>query len=98
MHLLLRCPVLGVDGLVGADGIGDEGGDVGGVLDADDGEGFGIEVVLAGVLGGSGLAFGGLGPGGTAGIGAVGSDALGGSRHTAQGLAWRLRDATGLGL
>ena len=88
---------LGVDWLVGGDGVGDEGGDVGGVLDADDGEGFGIEGVLAGVLGGSGLAFGGLGPGGAAGICTVGGDAFEGSRHTAQGLAWRLRDATGLG-
>ena len=88
---------LGVDRLVGRDGVGDEGGDVGGVLNADDGEGFGIEGVLAGVLGGAGFAFGGLGPGGTAGIGAVGSDAFEGSRHTAQGLAWRLRDAMGLG-
>ncbi len=78
---------LGVDGLVGGDGIGDEGGDVSGVLDADDGEGFGIEGVLAGVLGGAGFALGSLGPGGTAGIDAVGSEALGGSRHTAQGLA-----------
>jgi hypothetical protein len=89
--------LLGVDGLVGGDGVSDKGGDVGGVLDADDGEGFGIEGVLAGVLGGSGLAFGGLGPGGAAGICTVGGDAFEGSRHTAQGLAWRLRDATGLG-
>ena len=81
---------LGVDGLVGGGGVGDEGGDVGGILDADDGEGFGVKGVLAGILGGSGLAFGSLGPGGTAGIGTVRGDAFGGSRHTAQGLAWRL--------
>ena len=88
---------LGVDGLVGSDGIGDEGGDLGSILNADDGEGVGIESVLASVLGGSGLAFGSLWPGGTAGIGAVGGDALGGGRHTAQGLAWRLRAETGAG-
>jgi hypothetical protein len=88
---------LGVNGLVGGDGVGDEGGNLGGVLDADDGEGVGIEGGLAGVLGGAGFAFGGLGPGGTAGIGTVGGDALGGSRHTAQGLAWRLGAGMGVG-
>jgi len=88
---------LGVDGLVGGDGIGDEGGDVGGILDADDGEGVGIKGELAGVLGGAGFAFGGLGPGGTAGIGTIRGDALGGSRHTAEGLAWRLGDWGGCG-
>jgi hypothetical protein len=89
--------LLGVDGLVGGDGIGDEGGYVGGILDADDGEAVGIEGVLAGVLGGAGFAFGGLGPGGTAGIGTVRGEAFGGSRHTAQGLAWRLGAGAGVG-
>jgi len=72
---------LGVDGLVGGDGVGGEGGDSGSILHADDGEGVGIEAVLAGVLGGAGLAFGGLRPGGTAGVGAVGGDSLGGVCH-----------------
>jgi hypothetical protein len=78
---------LGIDGLVGGDSVGDESGDLGSILHADDGEGVGVEAVLAGVLGGSCLAFGSLGPGGMAGVGAVGCDALLGSRHTAQGLA-----------
>ena len=50
---------LGVDGLVGGDGVGDEAGDSGAVLDADDGEGVGVEGELAGILGGAGFAFGG---------------------------------------
>jgi hypothetical protein len=88
---------LGVNGLVGGDGVGDEGGDVGPVLDADDGEGVGIEGVFARVLGGAGLAFRSIGPGGTAGVGSVRGDTLGGSRHTAEGLAWRLGAGAGVG-
>ena len=72
---------LGIDGLVSRDGIGDEGGDGGAVLNADDGEGVGVEVVLAGVLGGAGFAFFGLRSSGFAGVGLVGGDAAGRGRH-----------------
>jgi hypothetical protein len=41
---------LGVDGLVGGNGVGDEGGDADAVFDADDGERLGVEGRLAGVL------------------------------------------------
>ena len=61
--------LLGVDGLVGSDGVGDEGGDAGAVLNAVDGEGVGVEGALAGILGGAGLTFFGTGSGGTAGVG-----------------------------
>jgi hypothetical protein len=40
---------LRIDGLVSSDGVVDEGGDGGGVLDADDGERVGVEGVLAGI-------------------------------------------------
>ena len=87
--LLIQKPYfLGVDGLVGGDGAGDEGGDLAAVLDADDDEGIGVEGVLAGVLGGAGFAFGGLGSGGMLGVGAVSGDAVGGGCHGAV-LAWR---------
>jgi hypothetical protein len=77
--------LLGIDGLIGGGPrehpVGDEGRDGGAVLDADDGEGFGVEGVLAGILGGAGFAFGGLRPGGFAGVGVVGGDAVGGGCH-----------------
>ena len=72
---------LGIDGLVGGDGVGYAGGDLGAVLDADDGEGVGVEGAPAGVLGGAGFALGGAGSGGFAGVGAVGGDAVGGGCH-----------------
>jgi hypothetical protein len=36
-------PLLGVDGLVGGDGVGDPVGDLAAVLDADDGQGVRVE-------------------------------------------------------
>ena len=78
---------LGVDGLAGGDGVGDTGIDLGAVLDADDGEGVGVEGVLAGVLGGAGFAFGGaarhsrVGSGGSWALAAVSGAAVGGGCH-----------------
>jgi hypothetical protein len=65
--------LLGIDGLIGGGPrehpVGDEGRDGGAVLDADDGEGVGVERVLADVLGRAGFAFGGFRSGGFAGVG-----------------------------
>lgn len=71
---------LGVDGLVGGDGVRAEVGDDFGVFEGDDGEAIGVEGVLAGILRGTGFAFGGAGAGGTVGIGAIGGKALRGER------------------
>jgi hypothetical protein len=72
---------LGIDGLIGSGPrghpVGDEGRDGGAVLDADDGEGVGVEGVLAGVLGGAGFAFGGSGSGGFTGVGRLAATRLG---------------------
>jgi hypothetical protein len=48
----------------------------GAILDADDGEGVGVEGVLAGVLGGVGFAFGSFGFGGPSGVVVVGEVAI----------------------
>lgn len=45
-----------------------------------------------------GAGVGGLSLGGMAGIGAVGGDELGGSRHPAQGLPWSVRGWFAIGL
>jgi hypothetical protein len=63
--------LLGVDGPVDGDEIGAEVGDLLEVFEADDGEVRGGEAMLAGVLGGAGLAFGGAGAGGMGRVGAV---------------------------
>jgi len=63
--------LLGVDGPVDGDQVGAEAGDFLEVFEADDGEVGGSEAVLAGVLRGTGLAFGGAGSGGMGRIGAV---------------------------
>jgi hypothetical protein len=87
---------LGVDGLVSGDGAGDEGGEAGAVLDADDGERVGVEEVLAGILGGAGFAFGGPGSGGFAGVGAVGGDAVWRDGHRSRcSMAVLRRDGSG---
>jgi hypothetical protein len=64
---------LGVDGPVDGDEIGAEAGDLLEV-EANDGEVRGGEAVLAGVLGGAGLAFGGAGTGGMGRVGAIGGE------------------------
>ena len=66
--------LLGVDGPVDGNQIGAEMGDFLEVFEADDGEVRGGETVLAGVLGGAGLALGSAGTGGMSGIGAIGSE------------------------
>ena len=62
---------LGVGGLVGGDQVVAEAVDGVAVFDLDDVEVGAGEAMLAGVLGGSGLAFGGAGAGGFLSIGAV---------------------------
>ena len=79
--LIPKRSFLGIDGLIGGDGAGDEGGDLSSILDADDGERVGVERGLPGILGGAGFAFGGARTGGFAGIGLVGGDAIGGGCH-----------------
>jgi hypothetical protein len=69
---------LGVDGLVAGDEVGAAIGDFFDVFEAEDGEVGGVEGVLARVLGGAGLAFGGTRSGGLGGVGSVSSEALGG--------------------
>ena len=68
--------LLGVDGAVIVDEVGLEVGDGVEVFEADDGEVGGGEAVLAGVLGGAGLALGGARAGGAGGVGAVGGELL----------------------
>ncbi len=63
---------LGVGGGVGGDGVGAEAVNGVAVFDFDDGEVGAGEGVLAGVLRGAGLAFGGAGAGGFGGVGSVG--------------------------
>jgi len=70
--------LLGIDGLIGCDGVGAEAVDLLDVLEADDWKGGGVENVLAGIPGGSGLALGGAGSGGAFGIAPVGGDVGGG--------------------
>jgi hypothetical protein len=65
---------LGVDGLIGGDGVFAEAGDFVDLFEADDGEGGGGESVFAGVLGGAGLALRGAGSGGEGGVGAIGGE------------------------
>ena len=85
--------LLGIDRLVGGDEVLLEAGDGVELFQADDGEVGGGEAVLAGVLGGGGLALGRARSGGAGGVGAIGGEATGGSfsrggRHTASALAW----------
>lgn len=75
--------LLGVDGLVGGNEVGLEVGEFVERFETNDGEGGGGEPVLAGVLGGAGLAFGAAGAGGLRGIGAVG-----GQLAVGEGRAW----------
>lgn len=63
---------LGVNGAVDVDEVGSNGGEFGEVFGFDDGEVGCGEAVLAGVLGGSGFAFGGAGSRGPGGIRPVG--------------------------
>ena len=67
---------LGVFGLIDGDEVVFEAGDLVQLLEADDGEAGSGEAVLAGVLGGASLAFGGARSCGTGGIGAIGGDLL----------------------
>ena len=66
--------LFGVDGFVGGDEVGAQVGDLMEVFEADDVKVGGGEDVFAGVLGRSGLALGGAGSGGAAGVGSVGSE------------------------
>ena len=68
--------LLGVDGLVGGHGFGVDVGEGIEFFEADDGEVGGGEAVLAGILSGAGLAFGGGGAGGLGGVYAVSGGAL----------------------
>jgi hypothetical protein len=70
--------LLGSDGAKGGGGVGAEVGDELGVFDADDGILGWVEGGLAGVLGGSGLAFGRAGAGGFLCVEAIGDATLGG--------------------
>ena len=77
-HALDGEKLLGIDGLVDGDEVLAEAGDGVDFFEADDGEVGGGEAVLAGVLGGDGLAAGRARSGGAGGVGAVGGEALGG--------------------
>jgi len=77
-HALDGEKLLGIDGLVEGDEVLAEAGDGVDFFEADDGEVGGGEAVLAGVLGGDGLAAGRARSGGAGGVGAVGGEALGG--------------------
>ena len=77
-HALEGEQFFGVDGFVGGDEVGAEVGDFVEVFQADDGKDGGGEAVLAGVLGGCGLALSGARTGGESGVGAVGSELFGG--------------------
>jgi len=66
--------LLGVGGFVDGEGVVAEAVDLVDLFEADDGESGGFEDVLAGVLGGAGLALGGAGSGGEFGVFAVGGD------------------------
>ena len=68
--------LLGIDRLVDGDEVGLEMGDFVDVFEADDGERGSGEAVLAGVLGGAGLTFGGARTGGLGGVSAVGGKLL----------------------
>jgi hypothetical protein len=67
---------LGIDGLVAGDEVGAEVSDFVDIFEADDGEAGGGEAMLAGVLGGAGLACRRSWSGRTGGIGAVGGELL----------------------
>jgi hypothetical protein len=66
--------LLGIDGPVDGDKIGAEAGDFLEVFEADDGEVRGGKAVLAGVLGGAGLALGSAGASGMGRIGVIGGE------------------------
>ena len=87
---------LGVDGPIAGDGVSPEVGDDVDFFEADDGEVFGVEGVLARVLGRAGFAFGGAGSSGVLGVGAVGSGTVG-FRHVGF-LAFRVSIGVGCGL
>jgi hypothetical protein len=90
-HALEGEEFLGVDGLPGGDEVLSEAGDGVEFFEADDGEVGGGEGVLAGVLGGDGLALRSAGTGGAGGVGSVGGEAPGGSfsgfRHSDSAIA-----------
>jgi hypothetical protein len=84
---------LGIDGLVEGDEVLFEAGDGIEFFEADDGEVGAGEAVLAGVLGGDGLASRSAGTGGAGGVGSVGGEATGRGfsgfrRHDDSALAW----------
>jgi hypothetical protein len=79
--------LLGIDGAVGGDEVLFEAGDLVEFFQAHDGEGGSLEPVLAGILGGAGLALGGARSGGACGVGAVGGELRLGERA---GLAWHV--------
>jgi len=70
--------LLGVGGFVDGEGVVAEPIDLIDLFESDDGEGGGLEDVLAGILGGSGLALGRAWSGRELSVGAVGSDVGGG--------------------
>jgi hypothetical protein len=101
-HALDGEKLLGIDGLVEGDEVLLEAGDGVEFFEPDDGEvGWG-EAVLAGVLGGDGLALGRARSGGAGGVGAVGGEA---SRRDIASFGWhggfgddpRSRDSMGAG-
>ncbi len=75
-HALDGEKLLGIDGLVDGDEVLPEAGDGVDFFEPDDGEVSGGEAVLAGVLGGDGLASGRARSGGAGSVGAVGGEAL----------------------
>jgi hypothetical protein len=75
-HALDSEEFLGVNGLISCHKVGLEVGDFLEVFQADDGERGGPKTMLAGVLGGMGLAVGGAGSGGVSGVGAIGGELL----------------------
>jgi hypothetical protein len=87
---------LGVDGPIAGDGVSPEVGNDVDFFEADDGEVFGDEGVLARVLGRAGFAFGGAGSSGVLGVGAVGCGTVG-FRHVGF-LAFRVSIGVGGGL
>ena len=74
MDLFAGEGLLGVGGFVDGEGVVAEAVDLVDLFEADDGESGGLEDVLAGVLGGAGLALRGARSGGELGVGAVGGN------------------------
>jgi len=82
--------LLGVGGFVDGEGVVAEPIDLIDLFESDDGEGGGLEDVLAGILGGAGLALRGAGSGGEFGVGPVGTGRPVASRYFRTGMLYNM--------